>query len=72
MTGRELVVLRALRGPLTLREIADELHLSHNTVKTHVRAVFRKLGTHSRREAVVAAGTLGLLPRSASHRPPSR
>lgn len=66
VTDRELVVLRALRGPLTLREIADELHLSHNTVKTHVRAVFRKLDTHSRKEAVAAAETLGLLPHSAS------
>jgi LuxR family transcriptional regulator, maltose regulon positive regulatory protein len=55
MTERERVVLRALRGPLSLREIGDELHLSHNTVKTHVRAVFRKLGVHSRTDAVAAA-----------------
>jgi LuxR family transcriptional regulator, maltose regulon positive regulatory protein len=67
ITEREHVVLRALRGPLTLREIADELRLSHNTVKSHTQAVFRKLGTHSRRETVTAAEELGLLPKLAHH-----
>jgi LuxR family transcriptional regulator, maltose regulon positive regulatory protein len=52
LSERERAVLRALAGPLTLREIAGELHLSHNTVKSHVRAVFRKLGAHDRAEAV--------------------
>jgi DNA-binding NarL/FixJ family response regulator len=53
-------VLRALSGPLTLREIAAELNLSHDTVKTHVGSVFRKLGVHDRAAAVarVAAGDL--------------
>lgn len=62
LSARELAVLRALRGPLSLREIGAELHLSHNTVKTHVRAVFTKLGVHDRAEAVAAAGAMGLLP----------
>jgi LuxR family maltose regulon positive regulatory protein len=48
-------VLRALCGPLTLREIADELFVSHNTVKSQVRSIFRKLGVHDRAAAVAAA-----------------
>ncbi|MEU8874639.1 LuxR C-terminal-related transcriptional regulator [Streptomyces javensis] len=54
-------VLRALCGPLTLREIAAELYVSHNTVKTQVRAVFRKLGAHDRRGAVARARECGVL-----------
>ena len=52
LTGRERDVLRLLQGPLSLGEIARELHLSFNTVKTHTQAVYRKLGAHSRPEAV--------------------
>ena len=52
LTGRELDVLRLLQGSLSLHEISDELYLSTNTVKTHARAVYRKLGAHSRAEAV--------------------
>jgi len=59
LSPRELAVLRALAGPLTLREIAAEMHLSHNTVKTHVRSVFRKLRVHERRAAVVAGREWG-------------
>ncbi|WP_431961522.1 LuxR C-terminal-related transcriptional regulator [Actinacidiphila sp. bgisy160] len=54
-------ILRALCGPLTLREIAAELHVSRNTVKTQVSAVFRKLGTHSRSGAVARARECGVL-----------
>jgi LuxR family maltose regulon positive regulatory protein len=52
LTGRELDVLRLLQGSLSLHEIAVELYLSFNTVKTHARSVYRKLGAHSRGEAV--------------------
>jgi LuxR family maltose regulon positive regulatory protein len=55
LTARELVVLRALAGPLTLREIARELNVSHNTVKTQVRSLFRKLGVHDRAGAARVA-----------------
>jgi LuxR family maltose regulon positive regulatory protein len=55
LTARELVVLRALAGPLTLREIARELHVSHNTVKTQVTSLFRKLGVHDRAGATRVA-----------------
>jgi LuxR family maltose regulon positive regulatory protein len=52
LTARELDVLRLLQGPMNLAEIASELYLSRNTVKTHVQAVYRKLGASSRSEAV--------------------
>lgn len=54
-------VLRALCGALTLREIASELYVSHNTVKTQVRAIFRKLDAHDRSEAVARARECGVL-----------
>jgi LuxR family maltose regulon positive regulatory protein len=54
-------VLRALCGPLTLREIASELYVSHNTVKTQVRAIFRKLDAHDRSAAVARARECGVL-----------
>ncbi|WP_234532079.1 LuxR C-terminal-related transcriptional regulator [Streptomyces shenzhenensis] len=54
-------VLRALCGTLTLREIASELFVSHNTVKTQVRAIFRKLDAHDRSEAVARARQCGVL-----------
>ncbi|MFI6558914.1 LuxR C-terminal-related transcriptional regulator [Streptomyces sp. NPDC050534] len=54
-------VLRALCGSLTLREIASELYVSHNTVKTQVRAIFRKLDAHDRGEAVARARQCGVL-----------
>jgi LuxR family maltose regulon positive regulatory protein len=53
-------VLRLLAGPLSLREIGDALYVSLNTVKTHARAVYRKLGVTSREEAVARARELGL------------
>ena len=52
LTAREIDVLRLLRSRLSLGEIAGELYLTRNTVKTHARAVYRKLGASSRSEAV--------------------
>ncbi|MFF3950089.1 LuxR C-terminal-related transcriptional regulator [Streptomyces sp. NPDC001902] len=54
-------ILRALCGPLTLREIAAELHVSRNTVKTQVSSLFRKLDAHSRSGAVARARECGVL-----------
>lgn len=55
LSSRERRVLRALCGPLTLREIADELFVSHNTVKSQVSSIYRKLGVQDRAAAVAAA-----------------
>jgi LuxR family maltose regulon positive regulatory protein len=52
LTDRELEVLRLLQSSLSLSEIARELFISPNTVKTHAKAVYRKLGVGSRNEAV--------------------
>ena len=61
LSERELAVLRLLASKLSQREIAGELYVSFNTVKTHTRAIFRKLGAASRAEAVERARELGLL-----------
>lgn len=61
---REVEVLRALAGSGSLREVAGELFISHNTIKTHTRALYAKLGVASRAEAVDRAAELGLLPGS--------
>jgi LuxR family maltose regulon positive regulatory protein len=57
----EVRVLRLLATPLSQREIADELYISINTVKTHTKALYQKLGTSSRDETVSRARELGLL-----------
>jgi LuxR family maltose regulon positive regulatory protein len=65
LSGSELRVLRYLPTNLTTPEIAAELYVSRNTVKTHVRSLYLKLGTHRRAEAVEFARDLGLLAPSA-------
>jgi len=64
----EIRILRYLPTNLTLPEIARELHVSHNTVKTHVRSLHTRLGAHSRVEAVDRARVLGLLAPAAYRR----
>ena len=61
LSERELAVLRALTGPLSERDIARELYLSHNTVHSHTQSIYRKLGVSSRAEAIRQARELGLL-----------
>lgn len=61
LSARERAVLRYLPSPLSKREIAGELGVSANTVKTHVSAIYRKLAVGSRSEAVARARQLGLL-----------
>jgi LuxR family maltose regulon positive regulatory protein len=60
-TEAELSVLRLLASDLSQREIGAALFLSVNTVKTHARGLYRKLGVSSREEAVARATALGLL-----------
>jgi LuxR family maltose regulon positive regulatory protein len=55
LTARELEVLLLLQASLSVREVASALHVSANTVKTHIQALYRKLGAHSREEAVAIA-----------------
>lgn len=61
LTEREEAVLRLLRGTLSLREIGRELYLSANTIKTHTRAIYRKLGVNTRGDAVDRARECGIL-----------
>jgi ATP/maltotriose-dependent transcriptional regulator MalT len=62
LSERELTVLRLLSGGMTEREIAAELVISFNTVHSHVKAVYRKLGASSRPEALERARREALLP----------
>jgi LuxR family maltose regulon positive regulatory protein len=61
LTDSELAVLRFLPSHLTNQEIAEALFLSINTVKTHLRAAYRKLGVASRRAAIARARRLDLI-----------
>ncbi|MEV0263858.1 LuxR C-terminal-related transcriptional regulator [Streptomyces sp. NPDC050617] len=61
LSHSEMRVLRYLPTHLPAPEIARELSVSRNTVKTHLRNVYRKLGAHGRAEAVARARALGLL-----------
>jgi LuxR family maltose regulon positive regulatory protein len=61
MTGRELEVLRLLDSDLSNREIASRLFVSLDTVKSHTRHLYAKLGVHDRHQAVARARDLKLL-----------
>jgi LuxR family transcriptional regulator, maltose regulon positive regulatory protein len=61
LTGGELAVLRSLAVHRTNREIGDALFLSVNTVKTHLRSAYGKLGAKSRQEALEQARRSGLI-----------
>ena len=61
LSERELEVLRLLNTSLSSTEMADELVVSVNTVRTHVRSIYSKLGVHSRYEAVARARDLKLI-----------
>jgi LuxR family maltose regulon positive regulatory protein len=61
LTEREVAVLRLLRGTLSLREIGQQLFLSRNTIKTHTRAIYRKLGAATRLDAIARGRDVGVL-----------
>jgi LuxR family maltose regulon positive regulatory protein len=62
LTPREREVLALLPSHLSQEQMAAELHLSVNTVKTHIRIIYSKLGAGSRHDAVAAAYKTGYLP----------
>jgi LuxR family maltose regulon positive regulatory protein len=61
LTESELRILRLLSSDLTQREIARELYLSVNTVKSHTRTIYAKLGANSREAAILRARSLALI-----------
>ena len=70
LSGRELDVLRLLGSDLGGPEIARELIVALNTVRTHTKSIYAKLGVNNRRAAVRRAEELGLLSRTRNTRPP--
>ncbi|WP_104167630.1 LuxR C-terminal-related transcriptional regulator [Arthrobacter sp. SX1312] len=61
LTPREIELVALLPTFATVDELALDLQISTNTVKTHLRGIYRKLGVGTRREAIAAADRLGLL-----------
>jgi two-component system, NarL family, response regulator DevR len=55
LTQSQVAILGLMTRGFSNREIASEVHLSENTIKTHVQEIFRKLGVHNRVEAVMTA-----------------
>jgi LuxR family maltose regulon positive regulatory protein len=66
LTGREREVLGRLSTTMDVVEIAAALHISPNTMKTHLKSIYRKLGVAGRREAVRAAHLRGAAGAGAS------
>ena len=71
LSARELQVLRGMALGMSNRKIGADLHLTEDTVKTHARRMFRKLGVVDRAHAVYAGCRIGLLPLDAPSLPPS-
>jgi ATP/maltotriose-dependent transcriptional regulator MalT len=62
LSNREIDVLLLLAERLSNKEIAERFFVSPDTVKKHTINIYRKLGVNDRRQAVVTARTLGILP----------
>ena len=61
LTARELEILQLLVVGVEVDEIAAHLFVSRNTVRSHVKSIYRKLSANSRREAVLRAASLGVI-----------
>jgi LuxR family maltose regulon positive regulatory protein len=61
LTEREQAILRLLPRPISQRQLANTLFVTPNTLKTHLRAIYRKLGVTSRDKAIIRAHELSLL-----------
>lgn len=71
LTSRETTLLELLPTHLSYAELGDRLYLSVNTIKSNLKAIYRKLGVTSRTDAVETAWRLGLLePTTPAARPP--
>jgi ATP/maltotriose-dependent transcriptional regulator MalT len=64
----EVAVLRLLASDLSTREIGERLFLSPNTIRSHTRALYHKLGVHCRTDAIARATALGLREQTQSPR----
>lgn len=71
LTEAERNVLAALDVPLTLNQIADSLFISINTLKTHLRQIYRKLGVANREEAVAHSRTIRWMDLNTPNRGPA-
>ena len=60
-SNAELAVLRLLATDLSARQIGAQRFISANTVRSHIRSIYRKLGVGQRHDAVARADTMGLL-----------
>jgi DNA-binding NarL/FixJ family response regulator len=69
LSSREVEVLRAMMTGRRGRQIASDLHISADTVRTHTQNIYAKLEVHSRLEAVSAARAAGLEPLGGSDTP---
>ena len=61
LSPRELEVLQYLPAGMTVKELASELVISTNTVRSHIKSIYAKLGVHNRQQAVGRAKELDLL-----------
>ena len=61
LTQRELEILHLLPTHLTYQQIADELYVSPNTIKSYIKSIYRKLEAEKRSDAVATAHSLGLI-----------
>jgi two-component system, NarL family, response regulator DevR len=61
LSARELEIIRLISQGLSNHEISQQLHISENTIKSHIKEVFSKLDVHNRIEAVVMAKKRGIL-----------
>lgn len=62
LSGREVEVLMRLDSGATAREIGAELYVSHETVRSHLKRIYRKLGVHDRAAALERAREEGIIP----------
>jgi ATP/maltotriose-dependent transcriptional regulator MalT len=66
LTERELDVVHYLPTRLTTLGIANQLEISPNTIKTHLKHIYQKLGARSRDDAILKAVRLHMLPEAAT------